>query len=916
MKALVLFLSISVFFIKINAQDTQIIYLTGTGNDKTAQWDFFCTEGRNSGKWTKIDVPSCWELKGFGTYNYGHDSVKANEHGLYRYRFMADKSWKDKKVELVFEGVMTDVEVKINGKLAGAKHQGGFYCFKYDISGLIKPGKLNLLEADVAKMSSNPSVNEAEREADYWIFGGIYRPVYLQIKPENSIDRVAIDGKSNGSFNAEIYFNPLNKNNNYEIELNIVDLQDNTIQKSAKIREDNPQSTFMLNTKFAKIRTWHPEHPFLYLAIFKLFSNGKEIHTHAEKFGFRTVEFKNRDGIYVNGNKIMFKGVNRHSFYPASGRTTSKEISIADVKLIKQMNMNAVRMSHYPPDGHFLDACDSLGLFVIDELAGWQWPPYDTEIGKKLVREMVYHDINHASVVMWSNGNEGGFNFDLDTVFKTLDIQKRKVIHPWSIFEGTDTQHYKSYNYGTNTLYNGREVFFPTEFLHGLYDGGHGAGLNDHWNLMLGNPLSAGGFLWCLIDEGVVRTDKKDSIDCDGNHAPDGILGPYREKEGSFNSIKEIWSPVFICLKDLPPAFSGILLVQNRYLETNLKSCLFTYNFKSFQTGKVLNKQAESPDLEPGENGFLHLTLPEDWRAYDVLYLTAFDATGNEIYTWSWPLKSPKEVTQEHLNPDNNNKIISFIENETSIDVLLPDIKFSFDAVNGMLLKVIKRNQETGLSNGPVFVNRPIEITNISHSITDQFFTLTVSGKNSYNFKWTIYSNGLARLEYRYVPDPKGSFYGISFDYPENEIKSVNYLGNGPYRVYKNRMKGVTFNKWEKKYNNTITGVNWEYPEFKGYYSRFYYAEILGFKNNFKVYTETEDLFLRLFTPEVPSKHGFAAAEYPTGNISFLHAISPIGTKFDKAENHGPEGQPNEFQYYNTTINQPLTGVLWFDFKN
>jgi beta-galactosidase/beta-glucuronidase len=107
--------------------------------------------------------------------------------------------------------------------------------------------------------------------------------------------------------------------------------------------------------------------------------------------------------------KIKFKGVNRHSFYPSSGRTTSKEISIADVKLIKEMNMNAVRMSHYPPDGHFLEVCDSLGLFVMDELAGWHGN-YDTPTGTKLLKEMIANDENHPSIVFWANGNEGGHN--------------------------------------------------------------------------------------------------------------------------------------------------------------------------------------------------------------------------------------------------------------------------------------------------------------------------------------------------------------------------------------------------------------------------------------------------------------------------------------------------------------------------
>jgi len=192
----------------INAQSsvsdtfTEIQYLSGKGKDNLVQWDFYCSAGRNSGKWMTIDVPSCWEQQGFGNYNYGHDQ-KANkkvhdEYGLYKHQFLVPTKWKNKEVKIVFEGVMTDAEVKINGVLAGEIHQGAFYEFKYSITKLLKYGEENLLEIKVNKVSSNQSINFAERNADFWIFGGIYRPVYLQIFPKEHIERVAIDAKANG----------------------------------------------------------------------------------------------------------------------------------------------------------------------------------------------------------------------------------------------------------------------------------------------------------------------------------------------------------------------------------------------------------------------------------------------------------------------------------------------------------------------------------------------------------------------------------------------------------------------------------------------------------------------------------------------------------------------------------------------
>src|SRR4030042_4529682 len=153
-------------------EQKQILYLSGTDNEKTVTWEFFCSGGRNSGQWTTIQVPSCWEQQGFGTYNYGRDYHTygkrfryANEKGIYRYSFQIPASWKGREIYIVFEGVMTDAEVLINGRQAGEKHRGAFYRFEYNITRLIKAEDTNHLEVRVSKMSDDQSGNNAEREA-------------------------------------------------------------------------------------------------------------------------------------------------------------------------------------------------------------------------------------------------------------------------------------------------------------------------------------------------------------------------------------------------------------------------------------------------------------------------------------------------------------------------------------------------------------------------------------------------------------------------------------------------------------------------------------------------------------------------------------------------------------------------------
>jgi beta-galactosidase/beta-glucuronidase len=335
----------------LSAQQTGKIYLSGTGPADAKQWQFMCTGGMNANKWTTIAVPSCWELQGFGKYDYGFakDSVRGKEQGLYKHEFLAPSAWKGKTVNIVFEGVMTDADVKINGQSAGEIHQGAFYAFKYDITKLLKYGEQNLLEVTVSKHSANQSVNEAERKADYWLFGGIFRPVWLEVLPYFHFDKIWIDAKADGSFSAYVNTSDVAD----DITLNIFDPEGKPVGKTRYSEGESFYAKFRCKDFIPISNLWTPETPRLYTAVFSILDKSKTIYTVAKKFGYRTVEVKQRDGIYVNGVKVKMKGVNRSPFRPETGRTLSKEQSIEDVLLIKDMNMNAVRCSHYPPDEHF-----------------------------------------------------------------------------------------------------------------------------------------------------------------------------------------------------------------------------------------------------------------------------------------------------------------------------------------------------------------------------------------------------------------------------------------------------------------------------------------------------------------------------------------------------------------------------------
>lgn len=895
-----------------NAQETLRRYLSGKDKDTAVQWDFMVTSGRNSNRWTKIHVPSCWETQGFGTFYYGWEEPEtSNETGYYRYSFTADKAWENQHVQIVFEAAMTDTEVKINGQLAGNVHEGGFYQFGYNITHLLRYGKKNMLEVKVAKRPVNKSIYNAERQSDFWLFGGIYRPVFLEIKPQRHIQSLAIDARADGNITVRPYLSPNSQATH--VSMYVEELDGTRISDPITVLAGKD-----LHTHINRIIPWNQESPYLYNVVAELKKGNELLHRVCEKTGFRTIEFRPQEGFYLNGERIIFKGVNRHCFWPETGRTLSRKVSLDDAILIKSMNMNAVRMSHYPPDEDFLEICDSLGLLVINELCGWQ-KKYDTPTAHRLIRSMVERDRNHPSIVLWANGNEGGWNTDTDDDYQLYDLQQRFVIHPWERFRGTDTKHYPDYNYVVNsTIYN-NDVYFPTEFMHGLFDGGNAASLKDFWEVMMRHRAPAGGFLWALLDEGVVRHDLNDRIDCKGDLAPDGIVGPYREKEGSYYAIKEIWSPIQVLNRTLPESFDGALTIENHYMFTDLATCKLSYRLVdialsvngSFTEEITAEGTLLLQPMKPGERKKINLNLPSNWRQHDILYFTATDPQYNEIYTWSWPIGKVTKI-QNKLLATSRTSVITATENDTLLYVYHGKTRFIFSKNSGMLVKVETSTGEFSLSDGPAIVTSANKLKKLNHYRQGNAYIVEPLFEESQWMRWIFAPNEAPRFEYAFHVKGEINVMGVGINYPEEKIRAMEWIGEGPYRVWKNRMEGTTFGRWYKEYNNTVTGESWSYPEFKGYYANCRAVTLHTSEGTFSMIPSSSDLFFQMLKPEYAQATGnsHTAPPFPQTNLGFMHAIPAIGTKFQQPEQLGPSGQKNMQLNW-----APIQGSIWFIFE-
>lgn len=906
--------------------ETHRQYLSGHGCDDMIDWDFYCTGGQNSGKWTKIGVPSCWELQGFGTYQYGMRfyGIKnppgiADEKGKYKYEFTLPKEWDGKQIELVFEAVMTDARVTINGRKAGSgKHQGGFYRFAFDVSDRIYFGnKKNTLEVEVSKESANDQVNMAERRADYWNFGGIIRPVFVVAKPPLNIHRVAINAGMDGRFRADCYLNRAVEG--AKVRTTIKDLSGKTLGTTTTDCRNSDAAHVDFTVSNPKL--WTAETPNRYEAVFELLdSKGNVLHREHQKFGFRTIEYRKSDGIYLNGRKIILKGVNRASFRPESGRTLSPAKCIEDVELIKSMNMNAVRLSHYPADPEFLDACDSLGLYVDCELSGWHWA-HETIVGEKLVEEMVTRDVNHPSIIFWTNGNEGGFNYELEPFFHKFDPQNRVVLYPWANRNGFETKHYRSYG-ETEEYMRQPEIFLPTEFLHGLYDGGHGAGLADYWAMMMSNPRCAGGFLWDLADQGVVRTDKDNIIDCMGNFASDGIVGPHFEKEGSYYTIKEVWSPVQLELVNGKSQDSQGFYVTNHYDFTNLSKCSFS--FRCLQLPDAGGKEVKvlkqgsimSPDVNPGGSGTLKISgIPANTTS---LELTCKDQYGKDVMTWSWKHESPLKET---ANSDGNPK---FSENDKTLTVTVGNTVYNFSKSTGLLEEVSVGGRKISLSNGPRFVaarrsdrsfdqfynhdDKDAEKKKTQYTLYKDYGTFAKFTKDADRLiaiydngslggvSWKFNANGSVDVTTGYNFGGVVDLMGICFDYPEGKVESKSWVGNGPYRVWQNREQGPQYGYWANKYNDPIPGESWDYPEFKGYFANVDWMQLQTNEGKITISAPKIDMtdettpYIGVYQPRDGRDH--ILYELPETGISVLKVIPAVRNKVNTTDLNGPSAQP------------------------
>jgi beta-galactosidase len=596
--------------------------------------------------WDRLAVPSHWQLRGYGKPAYLNISYpipvdppyvpEENQTGDYRREFDLPAGWLETPAVVRFEGVDSCARVWLNGVELGVT-RGSRLPAEFDAGRALRAGR-NVLAVRVHQYSSGTYLEDQ----DTWRMSGIFREVSLLARPSGGIRDVFVHAD----------YDAATGGGRLRIE---VDAQ-------APVRVSVPElgvverpavGTF----EFEHVRPWSAEDPYLYDAVIETGAEQARL-----RIGFRTVVITEEGVLTVNGQRVVLRGVNRHEFDPDRGRALSREVMRRDVELMKQHNVNAVRTSHYPPHPYFLELCDELGLWVVLECdlethgfehsgpERWAGNPSDDPRWRAAyldrIERTVERDKNHASVILWSLGNEAGDGRNLEAMAEWIrERDPSRPIH----YEGDRLCRYtdvyaEMYRTPADVARIGRggllpgELFYPraegegdpaqeprnrmpfllTEFAHAMGNGP--GGLAEYVELWHRYPRLQGGFIWEWMDQGLRTGDDRGRAFFgyggdfgedlhDGTFICDGLVFPDRTPSPGLVEYQKVIEPVRICAGDR----AGTVRVENRYDFSDLTHLRFAWSVADDGL-EVAAGTVEVPWLEPGASAEMPIPHPDALR--------------------------------------------------------------------------------------------------------------------------------------------------------------------------------------------------------------------------------------------------------------------------------------------------------------
>ena len=606
----------------------------------------------NTSSWDDITVPGNWEVQGHGVAiytNHGYEFKprnpqppllpEANPVGVYRRDIEIPASWDNRDIYLHIGGAKSGLYVYLNGKEVGysedSKNPAEFLINKY-----LQPGK-NVLTLKIFRWSTG-SYLECQ---DFWRMSGIERDVFLWSQPKANIQDFRVvstldDTYTNGIFKLAVDLkNHTQETKNLNVGYELLDAKGNLVTSEANdiwVSPASPQ-TASFEYDLKNVAPWSAEHPNLYKLLMTIKEEGKVIEVVPFNVGFRRFEMKQIDQVaedgkpstvlWFNGQPVKFKGVNIHEHNPETGHYVTEELMRKDFELMKQNNINAVRLCHYPQDRKFYELCDEYGLYVYDEAnieshgmyyslkkggtlgnnPEWLIPHMDRTMN------MYERNKNYPSVTFWSLGNEAGngYNFYQTYLYlkdKEINSMNRPVNYERALWEWNTDMYVPQYPSAEWLEEIGRKgsdrPVAPSEYSHAM--GNSSGNLWDQWKAIYKYPNLQGGFIWDWVDQGILEKDKNGreyytyggdygvNAPSDGNFLCNGIVNPDRTPHPAMAEVKYAHQNIGFEAIDLA---NGLFRVTNRFYFTNLKKYMVHYSVTA--NNKVVRSGKVSLDIEP-----------------------------------------------------------------------------------------------------------------------------------------------------------------------------------------------------------------------------------------------------------------------------------------------------------------------------
>jgi beta-galactosidase len=675
--------------IKMNSPD----YLTLDGTwkfnwvkspDQRPFW--FFKNDYDTRDWKDIDVPSNWEMKGYGVplyVNIGYPFKmnppyihhEWNPVGSYKRNFKVPSDWKNKEVFLQFGAVSSAFYVWVNEELVGYS-QGSKTPAEFNITRYLRRGN-NSIAVEVYRWSDGSYLEDQ----DFWRLSGIQRTVFLHARPKTFInDFFAVGDLDNrykdGLLKVDISLNgSATGDNEFLVDASLFDGTEKIFTESKNVKLAAGEGSANFSKSFPGIKKWSAENPSLYSIVISLKDkNGNNLESISSKIGFRKVEIINSQ-LLINGVATLLKGTNLHEHNEYNGHVVDEATLLKDIRLMKSNNINAVRTSHYPQQELWYELCDKYGLYLVDETnieshgIGYnkdvtladkpEWAAAHLDRAKR----MVERDKNHPSVIIWSLGNEAGDGNNFLNNYKW--IKGRDETRPVQ---------YERAEKSTNTTERHTDIICPMyssiesieryatdenndrplimcEYAHAM--GNSTGNLQDYWDVIEKYPKLQGGFIWDWVDQGLVKTTEngekfwtyggdygEPGMPSDGNFCINGLVWPDRTAHPGLYEVNKVYQYVGFEPVDLN---NGMIKIVNKYDFTDLSVFNFEWEVVSdgsvLQSGKIpftefkpkAEKMVMVPvdkiEAAPGSEYFLNIraSRSDEWNyvPQDHVYATA-----------------------------------------------------------------------------------------------------------------------------------------------------------------------------------------------------------------------------------------------------------------------------------------------------